>query len=776
MIFPLSLICSLSMASPLPNTTSAAAGADAMWVNPANLSFRRKPSMLLSFQYSELQQKFSYANAIGPLGLGVQYTNTDEFNSIWNIANVLSFRLDERFRAGAQIDWQIPSEGQTYSTWDFGMGWRPLSYLGFGAVSTRDESVPEGSLYRFGPTLNVLQSRIMLSTDVSVSDQTPDEYGFTHLLIARPIKGLQVRLQSENFDTYSAYLGIGFGDGFTGLSGSFQTTSPSDYQAGVFVGTGIDEKKVISRGREVAAFKFSSAFPYRPTSSLFQSPAESYTNLLHRIYTASRDPSVQGLMFHIENLSLSFAQIQEVHQLANEAKSRGKKIIVYLDEDAGNSAYFLAGVADRILIHPSANLNIFGLSSTRVYMRSFLELVGVEPEFIKRSEYKSAPEQYTNRESSAPAKEQTDALLKDIHGTFVETMSKSRQLEESAVQAIIDGAPYAAEEAKQKLLVDKVLYPDEIKDYLKEYFDNSVELSKGYGNSITSDEWDSARKIALLYITGVITSGNSSSGGLFGGNATGSETIVNQIDEILDSDKFKAVVIRVDSPGGSAFASEDIWRAIERLKREDIPVVISMGGAAASGGYYVSAGADRIFAEPTTITGSIGVYSGKFNAEVLLDRLGINIEENNTGRNAGIYSLFRPYDSSERTRMEAMIDETYGQFKSRVADGRGMTLEEVEQLARGRVWSGQAAKDNGLVDELGSLYDAISYAKSEAKVSSKASVHIWSIGETGPLSVASHQLQTMLYPLSSLQEDWQKLQQLQKEQYWLLDFSPYMIQ
>ena len=138
--------------------------------------------------------------------------------------------------------------------------------------------------------------------------------------------------------------------------------------------------------------------------------------------------------------------------------------------------------------------------------------------------------------------------------------------------------------------------------------------------------------------------------------------------------------------------------------------------------------------------------------------------------------MFRPYDSSERTRMEAMIDETYGQFKSRVADGRGMTLEEVEQLARGRVWSGQAAKDNGLVDELGSLYDAISYAKSEAKVSSKASVHIWSIGETGPLSVASHQLQTMLYPLSSLQEDWQKLQQLQKEQYWLLDFSPYMIQ
>jgi protease-4 len=230
----------------------------------------------------------------------------------------------------------------------------------------------------------------------------------------------------------------------------------------------------------------------------------------------------------------------------------------------------------------------------------------------------------------------------------------------------------------------------------------------------------------VITVTGTIVSGPSTAPGLFGGGFTaGSETVEEQLRAAGRSDSVKAVVLRVDSPGGSSFASDEIWRAVERLQEKDKPVVVSMGGAAASGGYYVSAGADAIFANPSTITGSIGVYAGPlFSLEGLFDKIGVETEIYTRGRRAAMYSLSKPMDPVEFAALDRLVGETYRQFKQRVADGRDMTPEAVEAAARGRVWSGKAALDQGLVDELGGFFDAVADARARAGIPDEAHVEL----------------------------------------------------
>ncbi|NOY27070.1 MAG: signal peptide peptidase SppA, partial [Oligoflexia bacterium] len=272
-------------------------------------------------------------------------------------------------------------------------------------------------------------------------------------------------------------------------------------------------------------------------------------------------------------------------------------------------------------------------------------------------------------------------------------------------------------------------------DQLEQAFQRKLDLDPGYRLDDEVSGWPAAKDIAIVYVSGVIVSGPSSRGGLLSGRTAGSDTIVRQLDQARRDDAVQAVVLRVDSPGGSAFASDEIWRATQRLRDAGKPLVVSMGGVAASGGYYVSSGADVIFAEPGTITGSIGVFSGKFSAAELFNTVGISTEILSRGRNAAMYSMARPLDDEELATMDRLVGVTYDQFKSRVQEGRHLSADEVEDLARGRVWSGTAAVGKRLVDELGGFDAAIARAKQEAGLGNAKSVELVTYGDRreGPL-------------------------------------------
>jgi protease-4 len=338
-------------------------------------------------------------------------------------------------------------------------------------------------------------------------------------------------------------------------------------------------------------------------------------------------------------------------------------------------------------------------------------------------------------------------LLDDLYNAMIDSLVASRDEEREQIVTLIDGGPYTGAAAVEAGLVDGLLYADQVADEIASLFEREVEADDEYRLTRDVSGWATARQIAVVYIDGPIVTGRSASPGLFGGGNTGSATVVEALREAMEDSSVKAVVIRVDSPGGSSYASDEIWRAVERLKEEDKPVIVSMGGVAASGGYYVSAGATVIYAEPTTITGSIGVYGGTFSLGQLYEKIGVTHEIHSRGRMSAMYSSSRPMDAMEFDAMDRLVESVYQQFKDKVAQGRGMEMEQVESVARGRVWTGMRAHELGLVDELGGLQDAIARARSEAGISENAEVRLISYsGGQGLLGEMAPELIRAFFP------------------------------
>ena len=720
-VFPISentgdaIGASMNTYTAFPSTTVALQeDATTLWTNPANFAF--VPALTKSFSYHNQnnQRSLAFSKQLGIIGYGVFHNQHPTLGSWWSASSALALKLDKKLSISTTSTWHsIEKLDDTFVQWDIGSSWRPLPWLGFGGSihnigSPQTSETPERLI--IGSGVSFLNNRLQVGVDYQSSTQTINTQGtFKGTALLRPIKGLGLQVQVDDQQTIGIGLQVGYG---LGQVGSFwQSTEQNDLY--LTHSSGIQDKSPIKTGLQIAAFTFDGPLPYQSEGGLFSASTETYISMLNRIQKAVRDPSIKGLYIHIESLSLSTAQLEELRTEFIYARELGKKVIVYAQGSIGNGEYYLASAASQLLAHPAGSVELIGLHSERLYFNKLLKEVGIEPEFVKRAEYKSAPEQYTHIEGSEASKEQSTALLNDIFNHMTEEIAQNRGIPVETLRNLIDNAPFSNQQALNKSLVDKVLYEDEIEDLLDEEFGNFHWLEDNYGYS-RPDGWESNPEIAIIPITGVIMPGVSQSPGLLGGGySAGAKTIVGQINEAADDDAVEAIVLRVDSPGGSAFASDQIWRAVTQAKSEK-PVVVSMGGVAASGGYYVSAGANAIFAEETTITGSIGVYSGKFDAHTLLQYLKINVETEDIGQHASLYSTFDGWSDSERAKMEEQVELTYQQFKTIVADGRNMTVEDVHEVAKGRVWSGTAAKDVGLVDHNGGLFDAIEFARKEA--------------------------------------------------------------
>ncbi|MBE7651952.1 signal peptide peptidase SppA [Tenacibaculum finnmarkense] len=435
--------------------------------------------------------------------------------------------------------------------------------------------------------------------------------------------------------------------------------------------------------------------------------------IINAIENAKTDTKIKGISIKTIGVNAGIAQTQAIRNKIEEFKESGKFVYAYNDVYTQKN-YYLSSVADSIFLNPVGAIDFKGLSTEILYYKDFEDKFGVKMEVIRHGKYKSAVEPYLLNEMSDANREQTTSLLKSIWSEITADVSKSRNISVEKLNIIADSANGRnAELAKENKLIDAIIYEDQYKEKLAINTDKKVHtisladyIKSGKGRISSSAK----NKIAVIYAQGEIryAKGNE--------NIIGQEVTNKAIRKARKDKNVKAIVLRVNSPGGSALASELIWRELELAKKEK-PLVVSMGNLAASGGYYIACNADKIIAEPTTITGSIGVFGAVPNFHKLAGFMGINAEQVSTNSNPN-YSVFEPINDKFYTVTKQGVEHIYTVFVNRVATGRNMTFEQVNNVAQGRVWTGKQAVENGLVDQLGNLNDAIAVAANLAEIES----------------------------------------------------------
>jgi len=431
---------------------------------------------------------------------------------------------------------------------------------------------------------------------------------------------------------------------------------------------------------------------------------------IEAIRNAKADARVKTLVIVPQSAGALWAQLQEVRAALDDFRASGKPITAFL-EYGGAGEYYLASAADRIVLMPAGQLDVTGLAFYEVFFRSALDKIGVYPDLLHIGEYKTASNTFTEKSFTAAHREMTRSLNRDWYDELVRGIAKGRKISEDAARAAMDKGPYLAADALKAGLVDELAYEDQLDDKAPIQGTRRLDGDQ-YFDRATTPYQPGADRIALIYAVGTITSGKSGDGA---GTVLGSESFAEWMRRVRGDSTIRAVVVRVDSPGGSAIASEVMWREL-KLTQDVKPVVVSMGDVAASGGYYIAAPADTIVAQPGTLTGSIGVVTGKYVLQGTLDKIGVGTGTVSEGRFADIYSPFKPFTPDERARIEEQMQATYELFLARVAEGRHQTAAKIDAVAKGRVWTGRQAREVGLVDELGGLDDAIRIAKQRAKL------------------------------------------------------------
>jgi protease-4 len=466
----------------------------------------------------------------------------------------------------------------------------------------------------------------------------------------------------------------------------------------------------------------------QPISRAFSGEQPTTRDIVDALDRAAKDDHVVGLVARVGAVPMGLAQIQEIRDAVGRFRAAGKPAIAwgetYGEFGAGNGCYYLATSFDKIYLQPSGDVGLTGLMYESPFVRSMLDKLDVVPRMDHRYEYKNAMNMYTETKYTDPHREAMQKLMDSQFSQIVAGIAKGRGLPEATVKAAFDAGPYLGQQAVDAKLVDGLLYRDEVYDQVRKkagdeakllYLDKYLERA---GRPHTQGP-----KIALVYGVGAVQRGTGGFSPL-SGSAMGSDTVAAALRSAREDDDVKAIIFRVDSPGGSYVASDTIWRETQLCRKAGKPVIVTMGNLAGSGGYFVAMGADKIVAQPGTITASIGVLGGKLLTTGFWNRLGITWDEVHTSANGTMFTATEDYTPKEWDKFEAWLDRVYVDFTGKVADGRKLPKETVLKIAKGRIWSGQDAKDLGLVDALGGFDVALSLAKQAAKIPDGQDVNI----------------------------------------------------
>lgn len=449
-------------------------------------------------------------------------------------------------------------------------------------------------------------------------------------------------------------------------------------------------------------------------------------SVVDNLRKARVDARVRGVILKPTGFNSPFwGKVQEIRDAVLDFRKSGKPVYAYL-EYGGDREYYLATAADKVFLMPSAPLDLTGIATYQLFLRGTLDKIGAYPDLHHVGDYKTAVNTFTERGYTPAHKEMDESLSRDLYEQVVRGIADGRKKTESEIRARFDDGPFLPEDALNAGLIDDVAYEDQVDDRLRGGEQRTRVESEEYGRvSLRSVGLNKGPRIAVIYASGTIAGGRSGYDPV-NGPVVGSDTLIEHIRQARRDASVRAIVLRVDSPGGSATASDAVWRElmITKQERADRPLVVSMSDLAASGGYYIAMPADVIVAQPSTLTGSIGIFSGKIVTGGVYGKLGANIQSTSVGKYAEINSPARPYNADELRKLNEQLQAFYDQFVEKVAESRHTTPEKIDAIAQGRVWTGQQAKQNHLVDELGGLDRAVAIARQRAKLPAEGEVEI----------------------------------------------------
>ena len=707
---------------------------DAIWTNPAGLGLHSEGVELQSgFSLFEDNPNLRFGLSAGAGGFG--YRRGDS-TGMWSAG--LALPLGKRFRLGGAYNW-----GEQ-KFWNFGAQSNPLNWLALGAaLQTGETPTIIGGL-----GVRPFTDRVTLFSDLSYQG------GFDDLKVGlgvEPVSGILLSgtatqpLNGEEGLSWMA--GAEFGLTYVKLGATYN----SDGALGINLGfsfpryPGIRLKRP---GPKVVAW-VPKGRPEGPAPPVFKfafisfgpSKSKTFYDLLTEIRDLGEHKDVEGVLLDFRGASYSLYQAEEIRAELAQLKEGGLKIVTFA-EGYGIGSYYLASVADKIWMVPTGEVSFVGMYARTLHVKGTLDKLGIEPDFYRVGEYKSAYELFEFSQSSDEDKEQLEAYLASLYDEMLGAIERDRDISRAEFEKFMnERIMVSGDTAKMLGLVDGLCLALELDSIIKEEFGEKAEriklaelkkrpkeIGRAWVESRKKSTLTKQDKIALVVAEGDIVTGESGSNPipipLIGGKYMGSTTISEVIQKVKADKQIKAVVFRINSGGGSALASEIINRALADLAAEK-PVIVSMAGVAGSGGYYIAAPADKIYADATTVTGSIGILGGKFITKGLNEKLGINRETVKLYPHADIFSPDRPFDEEEAALMQRMMDEGYAEFVGRVAEGRGMTFDEVDSVARGRIWSGPDGVEAGLVDEVGGLMDALEEARRMAGLPEDCKVVIY---------------------------------------------------
>ncbi len=439
----------------------------------------------------------------------------------------------------------------------------------------------------------------------------------------------------------------------------------------------------------------------------------SHIALLRKLWRIAEDPAVEGVSLIMRaEPATSFAHAEELADAIRVLRAHGKRVLCSL-EDNGARALYVCANADKTVVNPAGGIRFAGLRSQYFYLRELLDKVGVKADILRVSEHKSAPEMFTNDKSSETSRKDHENALAQMEAVFYRNLAQGRKMSETEARAIISRGPFVAEEARAAGLVDGFAFDDELDRKMSELLGHRVPVHKYEEETQANDTFGPRSRVGLLVVEGDMVDGRSENVPILGNKLAGSYTIAEAAKQMREDRTVKSVVLRIETPGGSSMAADVMWRELTLLAKKK-PLIVSMGSVAASGGDYIAVAGTKVYALPLTVTGSIGVFYGKADVSGLLKKIGVNVETFKTSPRADAESFFRPFSDDERVELQRKVGQFYDTFLDRVSQGRKMSKTAVDAVGQGRVWTGQEAKDLGLVDELGGLRHAMEDARKRA--------------------------------------------------------------
>jgi protease-4 len=683
------------------------------------------------------------APVFGPLSVGTGIEMMRPSGSTPNygrISLVTSLRINRKLFLGLAWRYFLGSSKSAVNgvdSMDVGLLYRPARFvsLGFTALALNGPEVSgqtQSRRYGFGVGFHPGTDRVSIDLGAEIDEESGDVDITTRLRVA-PMDGIEVgafsSLQPRGDDlgfTIGASLGFSFGP--AGVEGGVVVSSPVDgdlalsaYSFGARA-SGAKYPPIYRRTGKTVSLTLS-GFPETPRPTLTSGGRATFTHIAHYLSRLAVDDTVSGVLIRDRRSSGGWAQAEEIGTLILRLRKAGKKITVHLDHGTLKHLYMYAH-ANTIMLNPAGGLNITGLRTTLSYYKDVLTKIGVDTQWVKHGRFKTFPEQFSRTNASPASKEVKNSLLDALYSAILKRIGAGRKLSAAKVKAVIDDGPFVAPEALKAGLVDKLAFWDEVSDLLKKANGGVLSLvPASAGMPSAPRPWGRGPAVAVIPVEGQSVEGKSRRMSLLGSKMVGSDTIVAALGQAAANPRVIGIVLRVNSPGGSSMASDLIQRKVAKVAKHK-PVIVSFGNVAASGGYYAAMGATKVMSSDSTVTGSIGIFTGKPAFGRLQKWLGVGRETFTRGKQADLFSQDRPWNTGELKLIAQKLKFFYDEFLKRVAEGRKLTVKQVDKVAQGRVWLGVQARANKLVDERGGVADAVHRLKVMAGLSARDRVSL----------------------------------------------------